>query len=301
MADAGLPPASPATHQSSGSSTNPNTPRPTTPDRPEPAKEDTCRENPSPGSSTSSGEQRYDIDPTWPKVLDITKVTAVATWSDQSLPDIFFDLHWNTKCGKAFFKLRAMVSLRKGAGRRDGRTSIYLFIYPERIRRLSIDPNPTEKTLGAETVVMDFDMARPPALVLPKTPCEPRNRGSGDILDMFRRLAAQTSFVVHVNIPRRRLPLVLLRQLCTASSDFGLASLDVHASAARLYQGQGGQVVEGDTLAGSAPGAPCGSDEPPPQYSEPSPAEPPPALPSDSESNHSAYHPVSSPLALVLT
>lgn len=301
MADAGLPPGSPAAHPASGSSTNPNTPRSNTPDNPElepepePANEGSSKKDVSPGSSsTSSGDQRYDIDPTWPKAVDITKAPAVATWDDQRIPNILLDLHWNTKANKAFFKLRAMVSLRKGAGRRrDGRTSIYLFIYPERIRQLSIDPDPTEKMLGAETLVMAFDLARPPALVLPKTPspCEPRNRGAGEALALFRRLAAQTSFVVHANISRRKLPARLLRQLCTASAAFGLASLEVHASAARLYQGQGGQVVEGDSLAGpqqqqqAAPaGAACASDEePPPEYSEPTRAEPPPALPSDSE------------------
>lgn len=189
----------------------------------------------------------------------------------------------NPRSGKAFFTLRATVLSLKGPGRRGGKTGIYLFIYSERIQQLSIDLNPTEKTFGPEPLEMRFDMTRAPALVLPKTSCEPKTRAAKDVMGAFLKLAAQTTFVIHAGVARKKLSVVRVRELCAAASSSGSASLDAHANTARLYQGQGGRVVEEESIEGGATGHSANHEAPPPQYSEPSPAGPYPAQISDDE------------------
>lgn len=236
------------------------------------ARDEAVDIHPSP-KSTTSGEHTGDIQPTWPKSIDVTKVNAVALWNDQRLPNLFLDLHWHPSSHKAFFKLRTTIALREGAIRRDGRTSIYLYIYPERIRQLSVEFNPPEKTLGAETLLLRFELERPSALVLPKSPCEPKNRAASDVINGLRTLAQQTCFSVYASIPRKKLSVKRMRELCAAASIGGLSSLATRASTASLYQGKGGEVIEGDTLANSAVDPPPAIDEPPPQYTEPLPAD----------------------------
>ncbi|KAJ4393029.1 hypothetical protein N0V93_002235 [Gnomoniopsis smithogilvyi] len=271
-------PQTPAPH-CDGSSTNPNTPRSPTPTKPRIANDAPVEVHSSP-KSTTSGEHTGDIQPTWPKSIDVTKVNAVATWADQHLPNLCLDLHWQPNSHKAFFKLRTTVALRIGGSRRDGRTSIYLYIYPERIRQLSVDPNPAEKMLGPETLLLRFDLDSSSDFVLPKSPCEPKNRTASDVIDAFRALAGQTHFAVYASIPRKRLSVKRTRELCIAATDAGLASLAVHASTASLYQGKGGEIVKGDRQADDAddPPPPPAIDDPPPQYTEP-----PTAVPSDSK------------------
>ncbi|KAJ4417809.1 hypothetical protein N0V82_005975 [Gnomoniopsis sp. IMI 355080] len=265
-----------------GSSTNPNTPRSPTPGEPATADDEPVEAHSSP-KSTTSGEHTGDIRPTWPKSIDVTKVNAVTSWGDHRLPHLFLDLHWNPNAHKAFFKLRATVTLRNGTSRRDGRTSMYLYIYPERIRQLSVDVNPAEQMLGVETLQLKFELNRSPDLVLPKSPCEPKNKTASDVMDALRALARQTCFSVYASIPRKRLSVKRIRDLCIAATDCGLASLAVHASTASLYHGKGGQVVEGESLADPADDAPPAIDEPPPRYTEPPPADPSSAVVSDSK------------------
>lgn len=280
MADGSPPPASPARHSTaSSSSTNPNTPRSATPEECEAVKKHVveARHSPESSSSSSPGGRGHAIEPTWPRAIDETKVSAQAKWADKVLPNLLLDLHWHPTSCRAFFKLRTWIPIPSpgGSRRRDARTTIYLFIYPERIKELSLDLNPANKMFGAETIVLRFEMDRPSALVLPTAQYEPVNRAGKDVMDGLRALAAQTSFSVFAKIQHRRLALKRIQQLCAAATGHGLASLAVHASTASLYEGRGGHVIDGDDLAEPASGAPPVTDEPPPHYS--GPAELPPA------------------------
>ncbi|CAN8097710.1 unnamed protein product [Discula destructiva] len=253
----------------STSSTNPSTPRASTPGPEDGAVNAGPAEgDPSP-TSTASEESRHDIQPTWPKSVDVTKVNAVATWADQRLPNILLDLHWHPASHKAFFKLRAIVAMQDVSGHGGGRTSIFIFIHPERIRQLSVDTDPAEKMLVAKTMLLRFELDRPPALVLPQI-CVPKNRGAQQVLDACRGLVGHTSFAVQISNSRKNLSIKRLRELCAAATGAGLASLTVHSSTVSLYQGSSGQVIEGDTLAGPALDPPPANDVPPPEYSEPS-------------------------------
>lgn len=290
MADAGTP-ASPE-HQSSGSSTNPNTPRSATPEEPEPTNDARTDEFSSPNSS-SSGERRFDIEPSWPKEFDITKTPARASWKNHCLSNLLFDLHWNQRSGKAFFSLRTTILSVKGSGRRGAKTGIYLFIYPERIGQLRIDTDPTQKPFGFETLELHFDLIRPPALVLPKTSCEPKTKTAKDVMTAFRNLASHTSFILHAEIPRKKLSSIRAQQLCEAATGSSLASLDAHASTARLYQGQGGRVVEGEDIVHDADASENDEPLPPPQYCETSVARPSAAHISECKSTMPQYASVS--------
>lgn len=300
MADGSPPPASPARQSTaSSSSTNPNTPRSATPEDCEAVKKHVveARHSPESSSSSSPGDGGHGIEPTWPRAIDETKVFAQAKWADNVLPNLLLDLHWHPTSHKAFFKLRTWIPSPGGSRRRDARTTIYLFIYPERIKELLLDRDPANKMFGAETIVLRFEMDRPPALVLPTAQYEPVNRAGKDVMDGLRALAAQTSFSVFAKIQHRSLALKRIQQLCAAATGYGLASLAVHASTTSLYEGRGGHVIEGDNLADPASGEAPVTDEPPPQYS--GPAELPPAPRGTGQSRSllsSLHHPPSASL-----
>lgn len=267
MADAGPGDESPS-HPPSELSTIPNTPRPESLE-PAPVQDsaDATGLPVSPSSSSSGDNNRYEFQPTWPKMIDITKSAAVATWKDQRLSNLFLDLHWHLPSNKAFFKLRAPISMTTAPGRRDGKMSFYVFIYPERIRHLSTSDDSSERGPGAGNAILKFILDKPPALVVPNAPYEPRDAAAEKALAMLRSLASQTCFDIHASILYRELSVARLQELCTMVSGQNIASLSAHATAARLYQGRGGHVIEGDTLKECK--TPSVPDEPPPEYCEP--------------------------------
>lgn len=284
----------------SGTTTNPNTPRPnpesdiehksqaahdpgqTSPDRPPKrdanieATSTNARASPSlsPKSCSSGVPSLGHIEPTWPKKIDVTKISALASWGEgQSLPGLLFDIHWVPASNKAFFELRASVQLKQAPGqRRDGRTNVFIHIYPERIHQLSFEAEPADKMLGHDTIALVFALSRPPALVLPPTQFEPRNKASGNIITSLFDLARQTSWTVYAAVPPRTLSAARIRKLCAAVSEPLAGSIAAFSSAATLYQGKGGRIIEGDSLASSTvgDGDPTGgkAHDEPPKYQE---------------------------------
>ncbi|KAI7775291.1 hypothetical protein LA080_007051 [Diaporthe eres] len=91
-------------------------------------------------------------------------------------------------------------------------------------------PQEADEPLGAKSLLLRFVLDRPPALVMPITIGD--NENAKGLMDLCHRLAAQASFQLHVDMTDT------------------------------LYYGEGGRVVEGETL------------EPPPLYSEPAAPEP---------------------------
>ncbi|KAI3390392.1 hypothetical protein diail_9820, partial [Diaporthe ilicicola] len=251
----------------SGSTTNPNTPRsPRLPERvsqgqvlqPQEADEvDSSFKT----TTTSSRGSDHDLHPTWPTSLDVADIPSMATWGpsdqplgDTSLGNLWLGLHWDLKSHVAFFTLHTSVKMpRKKTRGRGGRAVFYIFIYPERIRELSLDTNPTTQPLGARSLLLRFVLNRPPALVMPMTLGD-NNENAKGLIDSCHRLAAQTSFQLHVDMYGKRLTVKQLQQLCAATCGTGLSSSERHARTDTLYHGEGGRVVEGETL------------EPPPLY-----------------------------------
>ncbi|KAH8743144.1 hypothetical protein F5883DRAFT_49270 [Diaporthe sp. PMI_573] len=79
-------------------------------------------------------------------------------------------------------------------------------------------------------------------------------------MNSLRELTTQLSFTVYTSLPRRTLPVSLLRQLCTAVSDHKLSSILACAKLSRLYGGHGAQLLEGDELSEPAPNPPAYDD-----------------------------------------
>ncbi|KAL7619353.1 hypothetical protein AAE478_009890 [Parahypoxylon ruwenzoriense] len=186
--------------------------------------------------------------------IDVTARPAVAVWrlpdgQDQSLPHVNFDLHYNVRSTKAFFKLRAVAALK--AQSRSHKTNVFLFIYPERIRTVCLEESPCAveaKALGPDVICLRFDLSRAPDLVAPKDSLAPRNQASGKMLNSLRALSQQTTFAIYAGIPCRTLPRRQLRSLCEIASRGGLGSIAAHCNTASLYAGNGGRIIEGDNF-----------------------------------------------------
>lgn len=232
-------------------------------------------------TSTSCGSDQ-DLHRTWPTSVDVIDIPAMATWgicempsSDKLLDSLYFDIHWNIKSQSAFFTLHTSLTpqKRKRAERsRVRKAPFYIQIHPERIRELSLDAKPSTKPLGSGSMLLSFVMDKPPALVMPTA----IDDSSKDLMDACHRLASQTTFQLYLDCPRSMMTEARLQELCSAACGAGLSTLDRWAATDDLYSGEGGRVVEGDTLIGSAL---CGTD-PPPDYNAPAPR--PTAGPGDS-------------------
>ncbi|KAI1078717.1 hypothetical protein F5B20DRAFT_547028 [Whalleya microplaca] len=187
--------------------------------------------------------------------IDVTARPAVVAWQsldnhDLTLPQLTLDLHYNVHSNKAFFKLRCALAL-KTQPRSALKTNVFLFIHPERVRSIALDDSPSgaeAKMLGPDVTCLHFDLNRAPALVVPKGSLAPRNQASGNMLDSLRALAQQTTFSVYFSIPCRTLPRRRLLSLCEAASCAGLRSIDAYSDTTGLYAGNGGQVLECDSL-----------------------------------------------------
>lgn len=135
-------------------------------------------------------------------------------------------------------------------------------IRPERIRELSLDTKPATLPLGAESLLLRFVLDKPAALVVP-TRIGDTDENAKELMASCHRLASQTSFQLHIDISGKRLTVKQLQQLCAAACGAGLLSSEGHGRIDTLYHGEGGRVVEAETL------------EPPPLYE---PAAPVPAV-----------------------
>lgn len=299
MTDSSAP--SPTASNASGTTTNPNTPRPEH-EHEDPLEGDQAQGNsprPAQGesiardeaddisslspSSDASRQRTHDIQPTWPRKLDQTKTRALACWqSSCNLEDIFLDIHWTRRgnTGSAFFKLHTSLCLEGApSSRRDGRVSAYVFIYPERVRRLSLDAQPQTMHFGADTVALTFDMSKPSALVLPKTYSRVKPEAE-ETMKSLRALARQLSFTVYAALPRRKFPVAWMQQLCSAATYQRLSTIASCANLVNLYQGRGAQMLEGnDLLEPDADGNSDIAHSNPPAYEDSGPR-PPSTLPS---------------------
>lgn len=261
---------SPIASTTSGTTTNPNTPRAELENQEAPEEgqvdatklrldkdaaspggnEKVIEPYSSPSSSDTSRRRAYDIQPTWPRKVDQTKTRALVCWQPANrLDNVFLDIHWAPRgnAGGAFFKLHTGLHLEGApSARRDGRVSAYIFIYPERIRQLTFDAQPQELPFGSNTIALTFDMNKSSALVLPKT-YRGFGRGAEDAMSALRGIAGQLNFTVYAALARRTFSVTWMRQLCTSITDQRLSTIAACANLVNFYQGRGAQVLEGDS------------------------------------------------------
>lgn len=194
--------------------------------------------------------------------VDLKSQPIVVGWEDgpkyltteRSKAGFTLDLHWNPSRNKAFLKLCTTLVLKDN----KGKTHVYLFIPPERIRSLSVGtsqiPVPDDFASSPDHICFRFDLHGPANFIGPKIALRPRDSASGTTLDCIRALATQTTFEVHTAITPRNLPRWKLSRFCDTFKfpNHGVRSIDAHARMTDLYGGRGGRVVEVKT--GSDPG-----------------------------------------------
>lgn len=188
--------------------------------------------------------------------IDIPKAPAAVSWTNDNGQHRFlshsplnhdhvtFDIQFDTKSNTALFKLVANVSLK---GKRN-KSNVFLFIYPECIQTLGLeddDNRPTSMSdkLGTSTYSLHFNLATPPALVVPSDGCVPKNQATRSILELLQDLAWKTSF--DIAFPCRTLPKDRLIALCEKVSLSGhVRTMSRASTITKLYGGKGGRVIE---------------------------------------------------------
>jgi hypothetical protein len=232
---------------------------------------------------------------TTPDDINVSAAPAVLTWDGQELPltDVTCDIRRYASTNTAFIKLRATVALKAPA---PAKTSIFLFIHPERVRTVALDESPestpreaVKKKLDQDTYCLHFTLDRPADLVGPAgfEHIVPKNKSSGETLGYLRSLARQTKFSVY--LPAKVVTKARLLSLCEAASGHGLKSITWQADMSCLYGGKGARLME------DAPEAPTAN---PPSYDE---LEPGPPLPPVSYGKLCVVSPLSLDLCLPVT
>lgn len=212
---------------------------------------------------------------TSPDDTNVSAAPAAVTWDGcaQPLSDVTCDIRRYASPNTAFIKLRATVALKAPA---PAKTSIFLFVHPERIQAVGLDesPEPTsqeavKKKLGQNTYCLRFTLDRPAALVGPAGPehMAPKNKSSGETLNHLRSLARETKFAVY--LPAKVVTKARLLSLCEAASSHELKSITWQADMSCLYGGKGGWLIN------DAPEAPSAN---PPSYDELEPGPPMPPI-----------------------
>ncbi|KUI54967.1 hypothetical protein VP1G_02377 [Cytospora mali] len=212
--------------------------------------------------------------------IQISGAPAVVIWFDEdnqqtrylchSAHDhVMLLIHRDTSSNTTFFQLRASVALR---AKRD-KTHIFLSIEPERIQSVAVvdgQGHQASEKLGTSTYGLEFQLTRPPALIVPKGDLTPKQKTSRLVLDSMRTLAEQTSFTVH--LATTTLAKDRLVSLCDATSSGKLQSMPKFLDVASLYGGKGGNVIEHAPDKSAAPESAAAPDgaraESPPSYDE---------------------------------
>lgn len=208
--------------------------------------------------------------------INVSGAPAVVTWDGHSpLSDVTCDVRRYASTNTAFIKLRATLMLKAPAPL-PSKTSLFLFIHPERIQEVVLDEpsEPTsqeavKKKLGQDTCCLRFTLDSPAALVGPASfeNITPKNKSSGELLRHLRSLARETKFTVH--LPAKVVTKVRLQALCEAASGHGLKSIPWQADMTCLYGGKGGRLIV------DGPEAPSAE---PPSYDELEPGPPMPPV-----------------------
>lgn len=214
--------------------------------------------------------------------INVSGAPAVVTWDGHSpLSDVTCDVRRYASTSTAFIKLRATVMLKAPAPL-PSKTSVFLFVHPERIQTVVLDESSestsqeaVKKKLGPDTYCLQFTLDKPAALVGPISPgnMTPKNKSSGEMLHHLRSLARETKFTVY--LPAKVVTKARLHSLCEAASGHGLKTISWQADMSSLYGGKGGRLIE------DGPENPSAN---PPSYDE---LEPGPPMPPTSQGSRS--------------
>lgn len=180
----------------------------------------------------------------------------------------------------ALLKIRIQLELRKPI---SGKTSLCLYIPPERIHSAALDsselPTESKRLQGHKLVCLRLELANAADLVARDWPLRPNNKVHGAVLDSAQILAQQTSLGLHV--PDTVLDSAQLEWLCESLCRHDLRSEESATEGGGVYEGQNGRIISPDLF------APRDGDraQGPPSYEElEGPPPPPPIVPPCQES-----------------
>lgn len=219
-------------------------------------------------------------------VTSATPVAAVVEWagqdgqpsylSDTSSNPVTFFLDLDRSSETALLKIRIQLELRKPV---SGKTSLCLYIPPERIHSAALDSSKlsteSRRLQGHKLVCIRLELASAADLVAPDWPLRPNNKVHGAVLDSAQILTQQTSFTLHV--PDIVLDKAQLEWLCESLCRRELKSGGGSATdGGGGYEGQNGRIISPELFA-PRDGA---TAQGPPSYDElEEPPPPPPIVP----------------------
>ncbi|KAL6881105.1 hypothetical protein J3F83DRAFT_721034 [Trichoderma novae-zelandiae] len=176
--------------------------------------------------------------------INMSYLKNIVTWRDvkdqaQRSDLINFDVYSDASTNTAFFKLYCDVRFRSSKGNQI--QTIFLFIYPETIRTVTLKPD-----VDLLAPSLQFSLTQPPSLIVPGDrilQCRPQTKG---LFGLMRSLAEVTNFSIQLNHPITTVPtpapLERVIQLFSVSADRPLTNA-TYASVTSLYGGRGGEIV----------------------------------------------------------
>lgn len=214
-----------------------------------------------------------------------TPVAAVVEWagedgqpsylSDSSSNPVTLTIHLDRSSKTALLKIRIQLELRKPVA---GKTSLCLYIPPERIHSAALDSSElsteSKRLKDHKLLCVRLELASVADLVAPDWPLRPNNKVHGAVLDSAQILAQQTSLGLHV--PDTILDKTQLEWLCESLCRREVRSGGSATDGGGAYEGQNGRII-GPELFAPRDGA---TAQGPPSYDElEGPPPPPPIVP----------------------
>ncbi|KAK8159693.1 hypothetical protein IWX90DRAFT_480276 [Phyllosticta citrichinensis] len=215
---------------------------------------------------------------------------AVAEWhctkSDASQhlvhPDpscnVTFAVRLDVATNSASFKLRVPVALKA----QRTKASVYLSIAPAHILSLSSNgdgpvPQVVRAKLNTHVTSLSFKLSKAPLVITPSISLTPKNKSSGDVLEMLQSLAQCTAFTIY--IPSRYISKKKLDVLCRSVNDETILNAHLQdADLSSLYGGNGARTFDGGEFRFDAPTSVSLLEnhpaESPPSYDELAPTPP---------------------------
>lgn len=220
----------------------------------------------------------------------VTPVAAVVEWagqdgqlsylSDSSSNPVTVSIDVDRSSKTALLKIRIQLELRKPV---SGKTSLCLYIPPERIHSAALDSSElsteSRRLQDHKLLCVRLELSSAADLVAPDWPLRPNNKVHGAVLDSAQILAQQTSFTLHV--PDIVLDRAQLEWLCESLCRHELGSGGLATDGGGAYEGQNGSIISPELFA-PRDGA---TAQAPPSYDDlEAPPPPPPIVPPGHES-----------------
>lgn len=182
--------------------------------------------------------------------INISCLKNKVTWRDvddraQHSDHVNLDMYSDASTNTAMFKLHCDVRFKGTKGNKSNKIhTVYLFIYPETIRTLTLKSN---VDLLAPSYSLQFSLTRPPSLIVPANnvlQCKPQIKG---LFGLMHSLAEVTAFTIQLNHSLMTMPILppleRIVHLFSAPTDRPRSNVR-YASIATLYGGRGGKILD---------------------------------------------------------